>query len=74
MIDLETLATEYAAAQANLRAQRRVLAGYKQAADDAGNALVAAIIEAGLTEYGPITSTLEWHAPSESHRRIWKAK
>ena len=73
-INLETLATEYDSARYSYSAQLKVCQSYQRAEQEAWNALVEAIIEAGLAEYGPVTSELVWHAPSESHRRIWKAK
>lgn len=73
-MDLETLRTEYESARAELTAQRRVYQGYERAAQQAQDDLVDAIIQAGLTEYGPITSRSEWHAASESYRRVWATK
>ena len=73
-IDLETYLTEYESASAELRAQRSVLVGYERAFNEASAALVQAIIDAGLTEYGPITSHTVWHQPSETWRRVWENK
>lgn len=73
-IDLETLRTEYEAARAELDQLRGVLRRSENAVTAAQSALVVEMIKAGLTEYGPITSRLEWHPPSETHRRVWATK
>lgn len=71
-MDLETLATEYRSAEAEAEMQRRVYERARRAVSTAGSALIDAIIEAGLTEYGPITSSME---PSPfGLRRQWKPK
>jgi hypothetical protein len=73
-IDLETLRTEYEAASVEAGYAFLAFQHAKAAVQRSQDALVDAIIEAGLTEYGPITSTLEWHPPSETHRRVWAIK
>lgn len=73
-IDLETLRTEYESARAELNQLRGVLQRAEHAVTAAQSELVEAMIEAGLAEYGPITSRSEWHAPSESYRRVWSTK
>ena len=73
-IELETLRTEYEAARAELDVQRRAAQIADRAVVAAQSALVDAMMEAGLTDYGPITSTLVWHQPSMTHRRIWRTK
>jgi hypothetical protein len=72
--DLEMLRTEYESAEAELARQRQVLQGYERAAQRSRDALVDAIVEAGLTSYGPITSTLTFHEPTGTTRRIWSLK
>lgn len=69
---LETLRIEYEAAEAEAVAQQRVYNNAIKARDTAAQELVTAIIDTDLTEYGPITSTMEWHEPSLSYRRKWR--
>lgn len=70
-MDLETLLTEYNAARAEADMKRQVAARAERAVIEAQSALVDAMIEAGLTQYGPIGSRTEWHVPSETFRRVW---
>jgi multidrug efflux pump subunit AcrA (membrane-fusion protein) len=73
-IDLETLRTEYESARAELNQLRQGLKRAEHAVTAAQSALVDAMIEAGLTEYGPITSRPEWHEPSETFRTVWATR
>lgn len=68
---LETLRAEYESTAAELNRQRQTLKHAKHVVADAGSALIQAMIEAGLTQYGPVASHTEWHAPSETFRRVW---
>ncbi len=70
-IDLETLLTEYESARSEMEQQRRVFRRAELAVVAAQSALVAAMAEAGLTEYGPITCRKRWHEPSGTYRRTW---
>lgn len=72
--DLDTAVTEYSSCEGNLEQQRKVLRGYERAFNEASNRLVEAIIEAGLTEYGPITSSLQRNEFTGTVRRVWSTK
>jgi hypothetical protein len=74
-MDLETLSTEYEHIRAEMIEQHKAYLRTKRALGEAGDALIAAIIEAGLTEYGPITSTLQPYGIfGEKVRPVWSAK
>ncbi len=72
-VDIETLRIECEAALAEREHAWNQFQRAERAATQAGNELINAIVAAGLTEYGPISSRMsETNEPYEgTPRRIW---
>lgn len=68
-MDLAALAADYDAAQARAALAHRQYQQARREVSTAGDALIAAMMDAGVTEYGPITS--KFVSAGGELRRVW---